>query len=43
MQVGLVYPGCPAETLGMGTPTLAGIRQAFSLDTFWSLAHPAIY
>jgi len=41
--VGLVYIGRPAEALGMGTLTLAGIHQTFSLDTFWSFAHPAIY
>ena len=44
---GLVYAGRPAETmgyaLGMGSLTLAAIHLTFSLDTFWSFVHPAIY
>ena len=46
MQVGLVYPGRPAEALRyalrMGALTLTRIRQKCAFDTFWSFAHPAI-
>jgi len=42
-----MYVGRPAEALGcalgMGALILARIHQTFSLDTFWSIAHPAIF
>ncbi len=43
IQVGLVYIGRPAEALGMGTITLAIIRQNCAFDMFRSFALPVIY
>ena len=36
-------PEALVYALGMGTLTLARIRQNCALDMFWSFAHPAIY